>query len=339
MAPPPSQLGNLLRLTPLHHADLPAHSSLPNTSPRPDLLPFILTTLAQGSAFLSKDTFPAHFTPHSTKTSKDASENVPVEIHKLDVPVSALQSIDWSNSSPVQRRKPTNDLKTEHWFTRHSRHANIPSTDPEALKVGGASWKEFVFGLRDLHSQHEEDFTPTLYAAKALIDWKDDVKKLEAEGKLVDPTTGQKYTQVSFYVAEMCHAIPAPLQPRCFSVLVCTASTSPESFIAVTIPLDLGAELGYYSAGKNVKSESDSQRKKQVVVGAYAAVETVYLEKDKEGKEIIDWTMGTASDTRGNLPMALQKMGLPGAVVKDVGFFLRWIRKVPNGEKENVVIA
>ena len=134
----------------------------------------------------------------------------------------------------------------------------------------------------------------------------------------------------------MCHKIPAPLQPRCFSVLVCTASTSPTSFIAVTVPVELG-DLGYYATGKNVQSETDAQRRKQVVVGAYAAVETVYLEKDGETKkEVIDWTMGTASDTRGMLPMGLQKMGLPGAVVKDVGYFLRWIRTVKGSEKENV---
>jgi hypothetical protein len=176
---------------------------------------------------------------------------------------------------------------------------------------------------RDAHSQHEEDFTPTLYASKTLLSWSSEIDRLSASGKLVNPTTSTPYTHVSLYAAEMCHAIPSPLQPRCFSVLVCTASTSPSSFIAVTIPVELG-DLGYYAAGKNV------------VVGAYAAVETVYLETDGQGKEIIDWTMGTASDTRGNLPMALQKLGLPGAVVKDVGFFLRWIRRVPEREKENV---
>jgi hypothetical protein len=37
--------------------------------------------------------------------------------------------------------------------------------------------------------------------------------------------------------------------------------------------------------------------------------------------------------------MVFQKMALPGAVVKDVGFFLRWIRKVPDAEKEDVVIS
>lgn len=188
---------------------------------------------------------------------------------------------------------------------------------------------------RDAHSQHEEDFTPTLYASKVLLSWSSEIERISASGQLVDPTTSTAYTHVCLYAAEMCHAIPSPLKPRCFSVLVCTASTSPTSFIAVTIPVELG-DLGYYATGKNVASETDAQRRKPVVVGAYAAVETVYLETDGQGKEVVDWTMGTASDTRGNLPMALQKLGLPGAVVKDVGYFLRWIRGVPQREKENV---
>jgi hypothetical protein len=32
------------------------------------------------------------------------------------------------------------------------------------------------------------------------------------------------------------------------------------------------------------------------------------------------------------LLQAVQKLGLPGAVVKDVGFFLRWIRGVKESE-------
>lgn len=34
--------------------------------------------------------------------------------------------------------------------------------------------------------------------------------------------------------------------------------------------------------------------------------------------------MATASDAKGNLPMAVQKLGVPGAIVNDVGFFIRW---------------
>ena len=37
--------------------------------------------------------------------------------------------------------------------------------------------------------------------------------------------------------------------------------------------------------------------------------------------------MATASDAKGNLPMFAQKMGVPGAVLKDVGYFVGWCAK------------
>ena len=37
--------------------------------------------------------------------------------------------------------------------------------------------------------------------------------------------------------------------------------------------------------------------------------------------------MATASDAKGWLPMWMQKLGVPGAVVKDVGLFIGWIRE------------
>lgn len=39
----------------------------------------------------------------------------------------------------------------------------------------------------------------------------------------------------------------------------------------------------------------------------------------------IEWIMATASDAKGWLPMWAQKMGVPGAVVKDVGLFVKWV--------------
>ena len=114
----------------------------------------------------------------------------------------------------------------------------------------------------------------------------------------------------------MCHAIPPPLHPRCFPVLVCTASTSPTSFLAVTIPVDLATiPASFYSSGRNTSEATDSQQKKKPVMGVYSA-------------------MATASHARGNLPMFAQKMGLPGALVKDVGFFMKWI---PTVNQEEIV--
>lgn len=145
----------------------------------------------------------------------------------------------------------------------------------------------------------------------------------------------------------MCHSLPGPLSPRCFPVLVLTASTSPTSFLAVTVPVDLSSlERAYYSTGRNVSHpdpDASEQTRKKPVLGVYAAVETVRILGDGEGETgrvgggvdgkeddsaKIEWIMATASDTKGNLPMFLQKPNLPGAVAKDVGLFMKWIRTV-----------
>jgi hypothetical protein len=127
----------------------------------------------------------------------------------------------------------------------------------------------------------------------------------------------------------MCHAIPPPLQPRCFPVLVCTAATSEASFLAVTVPVDLESiPASFYSSGRNTSEGSGSQHRKKPVMGIYSAVETAYLDADGQ----IDWTMATASDAKGNLPMFAQKMGIPAAIAKDVGFFLNWIPTVDSSQ-------
>ena len=54
----------------------------------------------------------------------------------------------------------------------------------------------------------------------------------------------------------------------------------------------------------------------------YTSIERCQLLDDGN----IDWVMATASDAKGNLPMPMQKLGVPSAVVKDVGLFMEWIR-------------
>ncbi len=43
--------------------------------------------------------------------------------------------------------------------------------------------------------------------------------------------------------------------------------------------------------------------------------------------QTIEWTMATASDAKGWLPMWVQKLGIPGAIVKDVGLVITWVTK------------
>lgn len=52
----------------------------------------------------------------------------------------------------------------------------------------------------------------------------------------------------------------------------------------------------------------------------YTSIERGILRDSKE----IEWIMATASDAKGVLPMWAQKLGVPGAVVNDVGFFMKW---------------
>ena len=77
-----------------------------------------------------------------------------------------------------------------------------------------------------------------------------------------------------------------------------------------------------------MKEGADAQQRKKPVLGVYNAIETTYI--DENGN--IDWTMATASDAKGALPMFAQKMGIPGAIVKDVGFFMKWIPTVDSSE-------
>jgi hypothetical protein len=214
------------------------------------------------------------------------------------------------------------------------------------------------------------EFTPTLYDARPVADWKGQIHKMEEEGQGGGFGFGFKgkearYTNVSLGVYEMCHAIPPPLMPRCFCVLVATASITGESgedeFIAVTVPVDLtggataagaaaGAgtrtgtdgesekSVGFYSTGRNMREGEDPQRRKKVLMGLYTAVEAV-RRRDRERGGEIEWIMATSSDAKGNLPIWLQKMSLPGAIAKDVGFFLKWIKDVDVDVDEGEAMA
>ncbi len=324
----PSSLSNLIRLAPLQVSDLPAHPDLPGSSA--NLSALLTALLDEGASFLSPSTFSRNFKHHSTKPSPPSAARVEVLSH--NVPANAIAQIQWTRSHPdnngLSRSKPPK-ADTEHWFARRSLHRDISSKSKET--PGHASWDEFVFGLRDEHSKHEMEFTPTLYDARPVADWKGQIHKMEEEGK-----GGFKgYTSVSLGVYEMCHAIPPPLMPRCFCVLVATASTGKDEFVAVTVPVDLtgagtdGESVGFYSTGRNTREGEDAQRRKKVLMGLYTAVEVV--RRDQEREEV-EWIMATSSDAKGNLPMWLQKMSLPGAIAKDVGFFLSWIKDVDEGE-------
>ena len=135
-------------------------------------------------------------------------------------------------------------------------------------------------------------------------------------------------------VLEMLHELPTPLKPRVFTILIASgipttaaAASQRREFVTATVPL---APLP-----KDVKTAKYGPSS-AVVHAAYVSVERVYEEEQEvvEGgdgvggcsREIV-WDMATASDAKGVLPMAVQKLGIAGAIVKDVGLFLGWAQK------------
>jgi hypothetical protein len=355
-----SQPSTWVRLTPLQLNEVPAHPDLPLKAKKsaslkpmddedvqqPDLLPFMVTLLNDGMDFLSPVKLPARFKHHSLKNAPPSASDV--EVLTYSVSASSLNEVPWKSPGPerrnssastngagmsntVRRTKPET-IGPEHWFTRRSIHKNISSKDTQ--QPGHAQWQEFVFGLRDNHSKHEEEFTPTLFDARKVVDWAGQVRKLEEEGSL----NREGYRDATMSIYEMCHEVPKPLSPRMFAVLVITASVvgqrwmesgDEEQFVAVTVPVYLppGTKAAFYSSFRNYKEGENEKQKSHVVQGLYCAVETCTLRKKGDSEEV-DWIMGTASDAKGNLPMFIQKLALPGAVPKDVSYFMKWIKTV-----------
>lgn len=158
-------------------------------------------------------------------------------------------------------------------------------------------------------------------------------------------------------VYEMLHAMPSPLAPRAFPVLIASAfrkvtspdapTQTPSSFVTVSIPVNItkfALPASLYSTGRNVTDGKTPLQRKKVVLGHYAAVELVRKvaigrkdERTVEGNEggTIEWVMATASDAHGALPRWLQTMGVPGAVAKDVGLFLGWVEKKRGNSSES----
>lgn len=138
----------------------------------------------------------------------------------------------------------------------------------------------------------------------------------------------------------MAHALGFPLSNRVFATLVITAKDSETSFIDVQVPLDLSSvPTALYSTGKNRTEGVTAQQKKKVVMGSYVSVERcriVDLDTTKPVEEspgLVHWDMATASDAKGGLPMAVQKLALPGVIAKDVGFVMDWAEKRRTSEK------
>ncbi|KAI4142691.1 MAG: hypothetical protein LQ341_003136 [Variospora aurantia] len=111
---------------------------------------------------------------------------------------------------------------------------------------------------------------------------------------------------------------------RVFPVLVISAKTGASGFIVVQIPVHIKSLAhAFYSNGRNVQEGNSSLKRKKPVLGVYTSIERCVLTANNE----VEWTMATASDAKGWLPLWTQKVGVPGAITKDVGFLMNWIEE------------
>ncbi|MCJ1464693.1 hypothetical protein MMC07_003306 [Pseudocyphellaria aurata] len=328
-------LGNLIRLSALQLHELPHHTKLDgaikqssdgkvynprnatdndssddNTSDTldqdgcPKLTVFIKEVLDQAKEFID-DTLSSTFREESLKTSPPATAQV--RLLSRDITSAQLDGVPWLRSR-IPRQPPADKSKSgEAWFARRSRHAN-------RSQEGTADFGEFDYGLREDHSEHEQQYTPDIFDSFKVLEW-----DLEHDGEelLIDD-----YSQIKMTIYEICHRLPFPLSPRAFPELVVTAKTGPLSFIVVQIPVNISSlPEAFYSNARNSKEGDTEIKRKRPVLGAYISIERCRI----AGDQSIELTMATASDAKGSLPMWTQKLGVPGAIVKDVGFLIKWI--------------
>ncbi|KAL9578593.1 MAG: hypothetical protein Q9212_005619 [Teloschistes hypoglaucus] len=361
----PATLGNLIRLAPLRMDEIPAHPQLPPSSRpgsqhvtsgpstpynspdnsldnppdnpatmvplkttqddsesgasarhrfdeygRPLLEHFVIAVLDEAMTFID-DILPHRFKLISEKTSRPADSIV--QLLKYEILGQTLGEIPWE-SYYLPRNPPKDVGETgEAWFARSSEH-------PDEPQKGTASFSEFESSLRDNHSEHEAEYTPAVFDARLVLDW----TIPRPPGK--NAPDFSHYRNVSMRIFEMGHKLPPPLSPRVFPVLVITADTGVSygsDFVIVQIPVNIETlPEAFYSNGRNLREGEDGLRRKKPTLGVYTSIERCRL---IDGH--ITWEMVTASDAKGWLPMWAQKKGVPGAVLKDVGLFMKWIEK------------
>ncbi|PIB01515.1 hypothetical protein CB0940_01253 [Cercospora beticola] len=184
---------------------------------------------------------------------------------------------------------------TENWYARTSIHE-------DASKDGTATWAEFDGHLRANHSNYEKEYTPSVVSAHKEYSWEQDLQAFGA--------TAGNWQDITMEIRLMRHKMPVFfLKDREFRVLVVTArAQDQDKFIVVQIPV-----------ARNAIPETVSQAGQQAVDAIYCSVELGELHDGQ-----ITWSMGTASDAKGVLPMAVQKTQMANAVAIDVSYFIKW---------------
>ncbi|KAM0720025.1 hypothetical protein Q7P37_004160 [Cladosporium fusiforme] len=290
-----SPLGPIVRLRNRDHSELPSHPALPPASgtARPTVAEFIAAVLTEADSFMTS------YLPNTFKTKSKDKHSPP-----STAPVELLSREVQSSEIPASVRPKGSNCTAETWFARTSIHEN-------AAKNGTASWEEFDKGTRANHCQREDDYTPDVLDAHLVFDWSEELGKL-------DKKVGD-WEDVGAEVREMLHNIPPPLNDRVFTVMCIWAKRPAKNdWLVVQLPVSPRGLPG-------VKY----QDRPKITTGQYVSVERGEL---VDGGKNVKWQMGTASDAGGILPQWAQNLGVPGAVVKDVGLFIEYCEEQRAGK-------
>ncbi|KAL1595858.1 hypothetical protein SLS60_009548 [Paraconiothyrium brasiliense] len=220
----------------------------------------------------------------------------------------------------IEKLKKKDDVEGT-WFARRSLHEEV-------------SYEELDEVLRRNHERNEMEYTPAIYDVNTLLEWH---VEEEIEG----------VRDVNLRITQMHHSMPAPalLNDRVFTVLLVSfIPTHPASgTLAQSIDLQLPVDLSTFpptirershihvintkhiykspASGTPVQKKQDGRK---VIEGRYVSLEKI-AKVEKDGKMVSKWEMTTDSDAEGSLPMGLQKLGVPGAIVKDVPLAIEYI--------------
>ncbi|PVI00373.1 hypothetical protein DM02DRAFT_394861 [Periconia macrospinosa] len=233
------------------------------------------------------------------------------------------------------------------WFGRSSEH--------EEGKPAG--FEELRKCLMKGHERNEAEYTPAIYDVNTVLEWGLEGQEVawKVDGK--DGVREGLMRDIEMRITQMHHSMPGGiLNDRVFTVLLISfVNTNPShsslsESIDVQIPIDLYSfppvvisrshinrdlstkKLSYRNSRSDASPEQKAKSKagKGIVEGKYVSVERIQQVKgaaDTKDGVVTKWDMKTASDAGGNLPMAVQKLGVPGAIAKDVPLALGFVVK------------
>ncbi|KAF3095722.1 hypothetical protein TWF569_003482 [Orbilia oligospora] len=202
---------------------------------------------------------------------------------------------------------------TEYWFARRSIHE--VGVEGDTVKET-LQWDDFKNLLFHNHFENEREYGPSVSRVDTLgIEW-------DLSGVVVPDW---EIVKVGGYAIH--HHLPWPLNPRVFPVLLVLASAADgEEFMVISLPIKIPPD----TKGQNTEtSELVSAIGPKDTIGQYVAVERITFRAPQTGddKPSVTWSMATASDAAGNIPMAVQRRVIGSSIFKDVEAFLLFVAK------------